>query len=267
MKRIIVCFALLALGVAASAQTTSPPPRRTPTPSQPLQMKALPAVQLSPTVKASLERPDAELQSAAMRGLNLTDKSQLQRVVNNLKGGNQAAGQREWQSMLSHSRTGGVPMDINALIQWVLRQSYIETNKDLQFYADKVQYFNEIKKALREHLTSARSSQAAPGGSAPSTVVKPAEFRPTTVREPVVQRVEKAPPKLSYRRRTLGSKSEWEAYIKDLEQSLQTVGDDAQLAQMDLQNTLQKQQQTLQTMSQVSKMLHDTAMAVIRKIG
>jgi hypothetical protein len=39
------------------------------------------------------------------------------------------------------------------------------------------------------------------------------------------------------------------------------------LANIDLQNQLQKQQQTLQTMSNVSKMLHDTAMAVIRKIG
>jgi hypothetical protein len=39
------------------------------------------------------------------------------------------------------------------------------------------------------------------------------------------------------------------------------------MANIDLQNALQKQQQTMQTMSNVSKMLHDTAMAVIRKIG
>lgn len=49
--------------------------------------------------------------------------------------------------------------------------------------------------------------------------------------------------------------------------SLQSVGDDAQLANMDLQNALQKQQQTLQLMSNVSKMMHDTAIGVIRKIG
>lgn len=39
------------------------------------------------------------------------------------------------------------------------------------------------------------------------------------------------------------------------------------LANIDLQNQLQKQQQALQTMSNVSKALHDTAKAVIRKIG
>jgi hypothetical protein len=46
-----------------------------------------------------------------------------------------------------------------------------------------------------------------------------------------------------------------------------TVGDDVQLANVDLQNMLQKQQQTLQTMSNISKMVHDTAMNTIRKIG
>jgi len=39
------------------------------------------------------------------------------------------------------------------------------------------------------------------------------------------------------------------------------------LANVHLQNALPKQQQTLRMMSNVSKMLHDTAMAVIRKIG
>jgi len=48
---------------------------------------------------------------------------------------------------------------------------------------------------------------------------------------------------------------------------MNSVGDDAQLANVDLQNMLQKQQQTMQMMSNISKMLHDTAMAVIRKIG
>jgi hypothetical protein len=45
------------------------------------------------------------------------------------------------------------------------------------------------------------------------------------------------------------------------------MGDEAQLANIDLQNMLQKQQQTIQMMSNISKVLHDTAMAVIRKIG
>ncbi|MCK5688261.1 hypothetical protein KAI87_03270 [Myxococcota bacterium] len=63
------------------------------------------------------------------------------------------------------------------------------------------------------------------------------------------------------------TKGELENYIQGLEEQLNSVGDDAQLANVDLQNMLQKQQQTMQQMSNISKMLHDTAMAIIRKIG
>jgi hypothetical protein len=46
-----------------------------------------------------------------------------------------------------------------------------------------------------------------------------------------------------------------------------TMGEDAQLANVDLQNMLQKQQQTLMMMSNIGKTLSDTNMAAIRKIG
>ncbi|MFI4930344.1 MAG: hypothetical protein ACHP83_08905 [Burkholderiales bacterium] len=62
-------------------------------------------------------------------------------------------------------------------------------------------------------------------------------------------------------------RSDRDSCIKGFEEKLNSVGDDAQLANVDLQNCLQKQQQTLQMMSNISKMLYDTAMAVIRKIG
>jgi len=55
--------------------------------------------------------------------------------------------------------------------------------------------------------------------------------------------------------------------IAKWEEKLATLGDDAQLANVDLQNMLQKQQQTLQMMSNISKMLYDTAQSIIRKMG
>jgi len=63
------------------------------------------------------------------------------------------------------------------------------------------------------------------------------------------------------------TKAQLDAYIKNLEEKMSTVGDDAQLANVDLQNALQRQQQLVQMMSNISKMVHDTAMAIIRKIG
>ena len=55
---------------------------------------------------------------------------------------------------------------------------------------------------------------------------------------------------------------EWEEKLKELEES-----GEGGLENVDLQNVLEKQQQTLQTMSNMSKALHDTAMAIIRKMG
>jgi len=54
----------------------------------------------------------------------------------------------------------------------------------------------------------------------------------------------------------------WEEKLKELEES-----GEGGLENIDLQNVMEKQQQTLQTMSNMSKTLHDTAMAIIRKMG
>ena len=61
-------------------------------------------------------------------------------------------------------------------------------------------------------------------------------------------------------------RTKMEEYISCLEQNLETIGDDAQLAYLNLQSALQKQQQALQLMSNVQKMLHDTTMAIIRNL-
>ncbi len=128
-----------------------------------------------------------------MRGLGKAGKDRLGRVIGHLKAGNQTAAKREWHALIEQAHAGksGKTLDTDAMIQYVLRESYVEQNKDLQFYADKVRSSSEQTR----------------------------------------------------------------------------VGDNAQRANIDLQNQLQKQQQTLQTMSNVSKMMHDTAMAIIRKIG
>lgn len=58
-----------------------------------------------------------------------------------------------------------------------------------------------------------------------------------------------------------------DAAIETLEGEIETMGFDAQLWNQELQELLQRQQRTLQMMSNVSKMLHDTAMSVIRTIA
>jgi len=57
------------------------------------------------------------------------------------------------------------------------------------------------------------------------------------------------------------------SHLHELEDDLNTVGDDAQLANVELQDALQKQQETIQMLSSIEKMVYDTALGVIRKIG
>jgi DNA anti-recombination protein RmuC len=51
--------------------------------------------------------------------------------------------------------------------------------------------------------------------------------------------------------------------VNQMESSLSTVGDDSQLANMDLHNLQQQQQQTLQMLSDIDKSVNDTAMSII----
>jgi len=77
---------------------------------------------------ASSENPDA-IQEYAVRvenGLNeLTTK---------------------WSQFVSEAAAAGGAVDPNALVQYVLRESYMQTTEDLRFFAEKVKYFNEMKK-------------------------------------------------------------------------------------------------------------------------
>lgn len=63
------------------------------------------------------------------------------------------------------------------------------------------------------------------------------------------------------------AEEQFKAEIAKWEEKLNSIGDDAQLANVDLQNMLHKQQQTLQMLSNISKMLYDTSSAVIRKLA
>jgi hypothetical protein len=63
------------------------------------------------------------------------------------------------------------------------------------------------------------------------------------------------------------SKDELEAHLRNLNDQLSQVGDDAQLANTDLQNAMQKQQRTVEVLSLIAKTTNDAAMAAIRKIG
>jgi len=118
-----------------------------------------------------------------------------------------------WRRFIERSRNEIAERNIPDLVQYVAKGVYLEGNRDLQFYSEKLKYLNASKKRIRDELEMIRER------------------------------------------------------IDSLEHSLSAIEDDAQLANIDLQNALQKQQQIIQMVSTISKTLHDTALSVIRKIG
>ena len=196
--------------------------------------------------------------------------------------------------------------DVNDLVQQVLRESYLSSTEDLNFYAQKVAFYNDLKKKIRTDITGLRKALSdnagAPedGENANNPIKFPLDaidmdrsiVGADGVRRPnpnfglprypgaaeAVSRWASIPQLdaegrlVPIREDKVGldlwpTKEELSGFIDDLESQLNSVGDDAQLANVDLQNMLQKQQQTLQMMSNISKVLHDTAMAVVRKIS
>jgi hypothetical protein len=169
--------------------------------------------------------------------------------------------------------------DVNALVQSVLRESYLQTTEDLRDYAEKVQFHNELKKRARAYLRALRDFRVA--------VCRSARDRGIDIRQPDEDELSRLAEIFKEHTRPydapdmgcefsipdmvpaegVSELDQLEAEIKSWEEKLNSIGDDAQLANVDLQNMLQKQQQTLQMMSNISKMLHDTAMAVLRKLG
>jgi hypothetical protein len=229
MRAHVFALAAALLAGSAEAQPTAPP------------------VKINPAVQA---HTDLVVRAVAARdlprGVPATSRTALDEVVKLLRAGKMAEARAQWSRLVPATGLRS-EVDINALIQWVLRESYLETTQDLKSYADKVRYYNEVKQAIRDELGRARAGQPVKG-------VSVVPYRPDGAA------VRTEPPRVL-------AKAEQDQYVKSLESKLNSIGDDAQLANVDLQNVLQKQQQTLQTMSNVSKALHDTAMSIIHKIG
>ncbi|MBU03275.1 MAG: hypothetical protein CME55_08275 [Halieaceae bacterium] len=163
--------------------------------------------------------------------------------------------------------------DVNALVQQVLRESYMQNTEDLRHYAEKVRSFNEQKSLIRDYLSELRqhstsSREAAIAGGTTGDDLETAglsggfSFQTSGDNAAAAQALG-----LTDGLEGATTIQGLDDLIAKWEDKLNTIGDDAQLANVDLQNMLQKQQQTLQMMSNISKALHDTAMAIIRKIG
>lgn len=227
----------------AEAQRTGPQqlqPQTVPPGASQLQQQSLPSKLIPPRpFTVNKETMDQLVRTPPKLPAVLTAQEQqaLRDIAKLVTAHDTTAAKNRWSTLITTLNQKNLPMDINELMQYVLRESYLQTNRDLQYYADKVKFYNDQKEQIRREIAKLRQQlQNVPSGGPPHP---PGSVNPANIANAIRQ---------------------WE-------EKLSSVGDDAQLANIDLQNKLQQQQQTLQTISNVSKMLNDTALAIIRKIG
>ena len=173
--------------------------------------------------------------------------------------------------------------DAMSLVQSALREAYLGNQEDLKDYADKIREFNDQKKAVRGYINQLRGFrkrallEARKSGIDLCNQDADAQAALAKLFDDLAGQYVPADQDLaliSYElcipeRVPCAETSTFEqldALIKEWESRLNSIGDDAQLANVDMQNWLQKAQQSLQTLSNVSKQNHDTIMSIIRNI-
>jgi hypothetical protein len=212
--------------------------------------------QIDPQLRACLQRTREHLATAATRNLSAGEKIRLQAVVSLLRGGKQDAAMADWgtlmQSVVSHGSS--VPVDINSLILYVMREAYLEPNADLRGMAEKISAQNEARAALRRHLQELRDAEAGqPGGAA---------FVPMTVKEPVVGPT----PPVTYRKRTLQTRAELQACAGDVEKALAEMEMSFNLQYLMLQNKISHENRQFSMISNTMQNKHDTARNSINNV-
>jgi hypothetical protein len=155
-------------------------------------------------------------------------------------------------------------------IQETLRAAYVSNHQELQKYTARLMFVTQMKQILRDELCRVRAFQSqhqkvnSDGQPILDAEYETKEFslQPEYDADGITMHLREPRPQGKTQ-----SATELESYAHQIEQQLATCGDDAQLAQLDLQMLAQRQQQTLQALSSISKAIHETSMSIIRKIG
>jgi hypothetical protein len=246
--------------VTATPRQITPPARpAAPVRAVPSQTKVL----VAPALDAESIHAIA-LQAAPPPGLTRAGNAGLRRVSERLRHKDRAAAEREWADVVeSAARRDDKHKDwinLAPFSHYVLHQAYLEPVDDLRDRAEKVRFYNEQKRVANEQRVRLETAQRELNRSATSR-------RSVTVRSLTLADEYKP----GQRAVTLGPEEPVtvESVVEDLQKIVvlcNTAEENEQQANLDLQNALQKQQQTFQMMSNVSKMMHDTAKAIIQNM-
>lgn len=198
--------------------------------------------------------------AAPPKNANRYDRENIRAIVGLLTKGEHDDALAKWKEAATAYTKRTRQRNINALIQHVMREAYLEPNKELKMRADKVRHFNEKKRiafAYRDELRKVEKELKQSGTAGQTVRVRTPKFstdgnpdRPViTGRVYNTVDVESVVPEL--------------ASIVVL---CNHAEEESKSAGLDLQNALKKESQTYQLMSNVMKSMHDTAKASIQNV-
>lgn len=239
-----------------------------------------------PNVGDTFERAGSKVPSPLLGGLGALEAprsaptaAEVAKQVGGLLGtGEGASALAAWVGSVASGGGGDVSQTLFA----VMKEAVADTNEDKKYFLEEMKDHNEQAEALSDYLgtlveASANLAEQAKGkreGSSPPVIARaePSALEQAADADRFAELVTgfataKEELRALVTDRSASDIRAFEDEIRAWEEKLNGVGDDAQLANVDLQNILQKQQQTLQMMSNISKMLYDTAQSVIRKMG
>jgi hypothetical protein len=153
------------------------------------------------------------------------------------------------------------------LVQWVMRQAHADGALDIQGYAHKLHFSTQLKEIIREELSRARKFRSDHAASLKDGVMDAPFDRLTISRDPEIGADGVPQVRPLQKAGEITRVEELDAHIADLQNMLASTGEDMQISQLELQNMMQRQQQVMNVLSNLSKALHETSMAIIRKIG
>ena len=207
-----------------------------------------------------VKRVEQALMSAQLRELRRI--GMLIQQLSAQQGTLDAATRGRWVNFVEGVAGSGMEVQPQTLVQYVLHAAYAEATQDLGLRAAKVAFYNNLRAKIRAEILKTREIEEAVAGAADEAPLKNPFKKKRFLTEPTpdgtvhVQEGE-----------LVSSKGQLAGYAEALEQQLQAVGNDAGAANTALQQALQNQQQTLQTVTNVSKMLKDAATAAVQGAG
>ena len=171
-----------------------------------------------------------------------------------------------WEDFISEKVAKG-QVDPSAYLQYVMREAYAAGNEDLRMFGQRLAFYNRVRQQLRDELRRVRSHISEHVGEPGADNLAAAYTTKTFFSTPNIDASGVPQLREPAAAAPTSSTKALESYIKNLEENLHTVGEDTQICQIELQTISQRQQQTMQLLSNLSKQLHETSMSIIRKLG